>query len=171
MTNVPGDARIPSDESAAEQAHIDAIALLQADHRAVEEIFAAFEQTADDDLEAKGTLVRRACEALTVHAMIEEELLYPEANEALEGDAQKDVEEAYVEHFLMKTLIEKFTTLKPGADGFDATFRVLTENTRHHVKEEESELFPELRQSGLDLNALGQRLSERKKALMAKLPQ
>lgn len=170
MTKVPGDERSPSDESSEAQTDIDAVALLKSDHRAVEELFAAFEQTADDDLEAKGTLVRRACEALTVHAMIEEELLYPAAHQALEGDAQKDVDEAYVEHFLMKTLIEKFTTLKPGADGFDAAFRVLTENTRHHVKEEESDLFPELRQSGLDLNALGQRLAERKKELMAKLP-
>lgn len=148
----------------------DAIALLESDHRAVEKLFAAFEKTADNDLDAKGTLVRRACEELTVHAMIEEEFLYPAAHDALSGAPQKDVDEAYVEHFLVKTLIEKFETLRPGMEGFDATFRVLTENVRHHVKEEESELFPELRSSGLDLAGLGRQLAERKAQLEARLP-
>lgn len=170
MTSYQADGSGNQEQSAVDLSGADALALLKSDHRAVEELFAAFEQAADDDLEAKGTLVRRACEELTVHAMIEEELLYPAAHQALSGDAQKDVDEAYVEHFLVKTLIEKFTTLKPGDDGFDATFRVLAENTRHHVKEEESELFPRLRQSGLDLGALGQRLAERKSELKAKLP-
>ncbi len=133
----------------------DAIAVLESDHRAVEKLFAAFERTAEDDLDAKGTLVRRACEELTIHAMIEEELLYPAAQAALPDDEKKDVDEAYVEHFLVKTLIEKFMTLKPGADGFDATFKVLSENVKHHVEEEESELFPALRKSRLDLAALG----------------
>jgi hemerythrin-like domain-containing protein len=75
-----------------------------------------------------------------------------------------------VEYFLVKTLIEKFTMLEPGAEGFDATFRLMTENVRHHIREEESELFPELRQSGPDLAELGQRLVKRKTQLQAKLP-
>jgi hemerythrin superfamily protein len=148
----------------------DAIAVLESDHRAVEKLFAAFERTADDDLDAKGTLVRRACEELTIHAMIEEEFLYPAAKKVLPEDDRKDVDEAYVEHFLVKTLIEKFMTLKPGADGFDATFKVLSENVKHHVEEEETELFPALRKSGLDLSALGERIAKRKSDLQAKLP-
>jgi hemerythrin superfamily protein len=148
----------------------DAIALLKADHRTVERLFEAFERASDNDLEAKGTLVRRACEELTVHAMIEEEILYPAARDALPKDDTGDVDEAFVEHFLVKTLIEKFTTLKPGADGFDATFKVLTENVKHHVEEEETELFPELRMANLDLAALGARLAKRKAELMDKLP-
>ena len=86
------------------------------------------------------------------------------------GSDVVDVEEAYVEHFLVKTLIEKFTALKPGAPGFDATFKVLTEMVRHHIEEEESELFPELRKSRVDLEALGKKLTQRKAALEAKLP-
>ena len=77
-------------------------------------LFDAFEKAQKDDLDAKTTLVRRACEELTVHAMIEEELLYPAAQEALDEDDRPDVEEAYVEHFLVKVLIDKFTTLKSG---------------------------------------------------------
>ncbi|MGT2477614.1 hemerythrin domain-containing protein [Paraburkholderia terrae] len=152
-----------------ESGETDAITLLKADHRAVEKLFDAFEKAADDDLEAKGTLVRRACEELTVHAMIEEELLYPAAHKALEKQDEIDVDEAYVEHYLVKTLIEKFDSLRPGEDGFDATFKVMSELVKHHVEEEESELFPELRGSGVDLVALGARLSARKNELMKKL--
>jgi hemerythrin superfamily protein len=159
-----------NEQSETSNASRDAIAVLKADHQAVEKIFIAFEKADDKDLDAKGTLVRRACEELTIHAMIEEEILYPAARNALTGDDQKDVDEAYIEHFLVKTLIEKFTRLKPGADGFDAAFKVMSENVRHHVKEEETELFPELRKTTLDLLSLGQQLLKRKTELQAKLP-
>jgi hemerythrin superfamily protein len=147
-----------------------ALDLLEADHRALEKLFAAFERADAADLDAKETLVRRACEELTIHTIIEEELLYPAAQSALSGDGKKHVDQAYVEHYLVKTLIEKFATLKPGADGFDATFKVLTQSVRHHVDEEESELFPELRKSRLDLAALGERIMNRKNKLEGKLP-
>ncbi|MFM0323156.1 hemerythrin domain-containing protein [Caballeronia glebae] len=148
----------------------DAIQLLTDDHRAVQKLFDAFEKAEKDDLDAKTTLVRRACEELTVHAMIEEELLYPAAQEALDEDDRPDVEEAYVEHFLVKVLIDKFTKLKAGDKGFDATFKVLTEMVSHHIEEEESDLFPKLRSSGADLDALGKKLMKRKEQLEAKIP-
>ncbi|TCG04592.1 cation-binding protein [Paraburkholderia steynii] len=156
-------------EPAEANAPSDAIALLKADHRSVERLFDAFEKTGDDDLEAKGTLAQRACEELTVHAIIEEEFLYPAAHKALQRQDEIDVDEAYVEHFLVKTLIGKFGSLKPGDDGFDATFKVMSELVKHHVEEEESELFPELRKSGVDLVALGEKLGARKTELMSKL--
>ncbi|SAL85641.1 cation-binding protein [Caballeronia arvi] len=148
----------------------DAIQVLTDDHRAVEKLFDAFEKTQKDDLDAKATLVRRACEELTVHAMIEEELLYPAAQEALDEDDRPDVEEAYVEHYLVKVLIDKFTKLHAGEAGFDATFKVMSEMVRHHIEEEESDLFPKLRKSGADLEALGGKLMRRKEELEAKLP-
>jgi hemerythrin superfamily protein len=148
----------------------DAIAVLTADHAAVENLFVAFERTDHGDLDAKGTLVRRACELLAVHAIIEEEVLYPAARGALPDKEKTDVDEALVEHFLVKTLVEKFASLRPRAEGFDATFKVLTENVRHHVEEEEEEFFPELRKTKIDLGQLGTRLLKRKDELMAKLP-
>ncbi len=160
-----------TDVSAAANATTDAIALLKADHRAVEKLFDAFEKAADGDLEAKGSLARRACEELTVHALIEEEILYPVAHKQLEKQDEIGVDEAYVEHYLVKTLIEKFDSLKPGDHGFDATFKVMSELVKHHVEEEESELFPELRESGVDLIALGEKLRARKAELMKKLEQ
>jgi hemerythrin-like domain-containing protein len=80
-----------------------------------------------------------------------------------------DVEEAYVEHYLVKTLIARFEKLKAGDKGFDATFKVMSEMVGHHVEEEEQELFPELRQSKLNLGALGEKLAKRKAELQAKL--
>jgi hemerythrin superfamily protein len=160
-----------NDMAAGKQNHaIDAIAVLMEDHAAVENLFGAFERAEDNDLDAKGTLVRRACELLAVHAMIEEEILYPTAREFLADEEKTDVDEALVEHFLVKTFVEKFDSLRPSDDGFDATFKVLTENVRHHVEEEEGEFFPELRKTKMDLSELGKRLMERKDELMAKLP-
>jgi hemerythrin superfamily protein len=146
----------------------DALAFLEADHRAVEKLFTAFKK-ADDDLEAKAALAQRACEELTIHAMLEEELLYPAAQEALPDSDKVDVEEAYVEHYLVKSLIAKFETLKAGDKGFDATFKVMSEMVDHHVEEEEQELFPELRKSKCDLRTLGEKLAKRKAELQAKL--
>jgi hemerythrin superfamily protein len=147
----------------------DAITILCADHRAVDQLFDAFERADKDDLERKSTLVQRACELLTIHAIVEEELLYPAAREALEEEEKDEVDEAYVEHFLVKTLIEKFMQLKAGEEGFDATFKVLSENVRHHVEEEESELFPELRKTKVDLMALGRKIAERKDVLQSRI--
>lgn len=149
----------------------DALELLIADHRAVEKLFTAFEKAEEDDLEAKATLAQRACEELTIHTIIEEELLYPAASEALPESDVVDVEEAYVEHFLVKTLISKFETLKAGDKGFDATFKVMSEMVQHHVEEEENELFPELRKANLDVNALGEKIAKRKTELQSKLDQ
>lgn len=143
--------------------------MLEEEHRAVEKLFDAFERAEEDDLERKATLVQRACELLTMHAIVEEEILYPAAKDALDKDDKDDVNEAYVEHFLVKTLIEKFTTMQAGDEGFDATFKVLTENVKHHVEEEESELFPELRKTRLDLVAMGERIAKRRAALQNKI--
>lgn len=148
----------------------DAIQLLTEDHRAVQKLFDAFEKAPEDDLDARTTLVRRACEELTVHTMIEEELLYPAAEKALDEGDVPDVEEAYVEHFLVKVLIEKFAKLKAGEPGFDASFKVMSEMVRHHIEEEESDLFPKLRRSQADLGELGRKMAKRKSELAARLP-
>jgi hemerythrin-like domain-containing protein len=151
-----------------ESGKVDALALLEADHRAVEKLFDAFER-AGSDLEAKAALAQRACEELGMHTMIEEELLYPAAADALPGSDLIDVDEAYVEHYLVKTLIMRFETLKAGDKGFDATFKVMSELVKHHVEEEEHELFPELRRSKCDLAALGSKIAARKEVLERKL--
>lgn len=147
----------------------DALVFLESEHRAVEKLFDAFKRAKDDDLDAKSTLVQRACEELSIHTILEEELLYPAAQRALPGSDKLDVEEAYIEHFLVKTLIAKFESMKAGDKGFDATFKVMSEMVGHHVEEEEEELFPELRKTKLDLHELGAKMVTRKAELQRKL--
>jgi len=153
-------------------AHSDALDTLVADHRAIEKLFDAFDRAEDraaDTAATRGALVQRACEELAVHTMLEEELLYPAAMQALAADQKTDIEEAFVEHFLVKTLIAKFETLKPDDPGFNATFRVMAEMVKHHVEEEESQLFPALRRSSLDRAKLGAQIAQRKAQLTRKL--
>ena len=146
----------------------DAIALLKEDHRTVSALFEEFEKA---DEEEQSSIAQRVCQLLTVHAQIEEELLYPAAKECFEGDEENEdlVNEAEVEHGSAKELIAKIEGMSSGDDHFTATVTVLGEYIKHHVKEEENELFPQLKKSELDLKELGGRLAERKFALMEQL--
>ena len=146
----------------------DAIALLKQDHRTVSALFEEFEKA---DEEEQSTIAQRVCQLLTVHAQIEEELLYPAAKEAFEGDDEDEdlVNEAEVEHGSAKELIAKIEGMSSGDEHFKATVTVLGEYIKHHVKEEEGELFPQLKKTELDLKELGSRLADRKYALMDQL--
>lgn len=141
----------------------DAIALLKEDHRAVEELFKQFESAKGNGRKEK--LARKICLELIVHTKIEEEILYP----ACEGKiAEDELKEAYVEHDAAKVLIAEIEGANGQTDDFfDAKVQVLSEEIEHHVKEEEGELFPEVRKADIDLKALGEQLAERKKELMA----
>jgi len=141
----------------------DAIALLKEDHRQVEKLFKDFESAKGDGRKEK--LARKICLELIVHTKIEEEILYP----ACEGKIDEDeLKEAYVEHDAAKVLIAEIEGANGQTDDFfDAKVQVLSEEIEHHVKEEEGELFPEVRKADIDLKALGEQLAERKKELMA----
>jgi hemerythrin superfamily protein len=141
----------------------DALALLRADHREVKAMFEEFEKTEGDD--EKVEIARRICTALTVHAQIEEEIFYPAAYEALEENDLLD--EAEVEHASAKDLIAQIEASSPSEPLYDAKVKVLGEYIDHHVQEEEKELFPECRDSDMDLKAIGEQLKARKEELRA----
>ena len=124
----------------------DAVQLLKQDHRNVEALVAAFEDADDDEL---SSLAENICNMLRVHAQIEEEILYPAAKEALSEDEEEAelVSEAEVEHASAKELIAKIEGMTPDHEAFKATVKVLGEYVKHHVKEEENELFPALKES------------------------
>ena len=126
--------------------------------------FKQFESLEDDD--EKQALADKICLALTVHTQIEEEIYYPATREAIDDDDLLD--EAEVEHASAKQLIAEIKAMKAVDRLFDAKVTVLGEYIEHHVEEEESEMFPESRDSDLDLKALGEQLAERKQELMAK---
>jgi hemerythrin superfamily protein len=133
----------------------DAVALLKQDHRGVEALFEEFE---DADESEQSSLAARICQMLTVHAQIEEEILYPAAKQAFEEEEDDDlVNEAEVEHSTAKELIAKIEGMTPEDEHFKATVKVLSEYIKHHVKEEEGELFPKLKRTELDLKDMGLR--------------
>lgn len=139
----------------------DAIALLKADHRQVEQWFAQFDKARDDA--RKQELATSICNAIKVHATLEEEIFYPAFFEATED---RDLHhEAIVEHDGAKKLIAEIEASGPDDDYFDAKVTVLGELIKHHVKEEEGEMFPEARRSGMDLAGLGEQLMARKAEL------
>lgn len=140
----------------------DAIELLVADHREVDELFDQYE-AAESDAD-KLALATQICLALKVHAQIEEELFYPPARDKT-GDTDL-VDEAIVEHMGAKTLIAQIESMAPGQPLYDAKVKVLSEQVRHHVEEEETELFPEVRETRIDLEALGAKLAARKAELL-----
>ena len=146
----------------------DAITLLTNDHAEVNELFEQYKALADDDGsldEDKQSLAEEICTMLTVHAMIEEEIFYPAARDAL--DEGKLLDEAEIEHQSAKDLIAQIQDADPGDPLYDARVTVLGEYVKHHVEEEEGELFPQVREAGLDLDALGAEMSARQEELLS----
>ncbi len=143
---------------------MDAIAMLKADHRKVEEIFAAFEKA--NSKARKQTLAEQACLELKVHTVIEEEVFYPACRGKIEEDL---LNEAYVEHDSAKQLINEIEAGGPEDDFYDAKVKVLSEMIEHHVEEEEMRsegMFSQARAAGLDMDALADAMRARKATAM-----
>ena len=143
----------------------DAIALLKADHRTVEDLFEQFENARGKD--SKQEIAEQICTELKIHAMIEEEIFYP----ALRGKIDDDLlDEAYVEHDGAKVLINDITAGGADEDFYDAKVTVLSEEIEHHVGEEEKPgegMFAQARDADVDLVDLRDRMAARKEELMA----
>lgn len=141
---------------------MNAVKLLKGGHGQVTTLFGQFEEADDDE---KVEIATEVCRMLTVHAQIEEELLYPAARGALLEQDAGLVDEATVEHASVQDLVAQIESADSSDDLFDAKVKVLGEYVTHHVKEEEGELFPKLEKSELDLAALGAKLEARKTEL------
>ena len=146
-----------------------AIELLTGDHRKVEDLFEQYEEEKEGDEGTKRALAAKICAELTVHAQVEEEIFYPWLRENLESDDMEMVEEAEVEHASAKDLIAQIEGATEVDDAYDAKVKVLSEYIKHHVKEEEEEIFPEVRDMKEELDELGQEMAARKSELMEEL--
>jgi hemerythrin superfamily protein len=152
------------------KASTDAIKLLTEDHKAVKALFKQYEKLVKDEAEdeEKQQIAQQICTQLSVHAAVEEEIFYPAAREVL--DEADLVDEADVEHASVKELVGQIESSSPEEDDhYDARVKVLGEYVDHHVKEEEGELFPKLKKSDLDLDAVGEQIAARKEELLAEL--
>jgi hemerythrin-like domain-containing protein len=146
-----------------------AIELLIDDHKQARKHFREFEKLdLGQDPQAVRELVTRLCDELEVHTQVEEELFYPAAREALEKKSEADmVDEAEVEHASLKRLIAEIRAMSLQDPKFKATVTVLSEYVKHHVKEEEGEMFPQLARARIDWEPLLNQMLERHHDLMA----
>ena len=141
----------------------DATALLRADHKRVSDLFNEYEESRSSA--KKKQIVEQLCDELTVHAQIEEEIFYPAVKRALKD--KELIPEARVEHDTLKGLIAQVEGAEPDGEMFDAKIKVMREYVKHHVKEEQNEIFPKAKSTDLDMMKLGAKLSERKEELLA----
>src|SRR3954454_22410691 len=123
----------------------DAIVLLKQDHQEVRRLFRDFESAGENATKAKGQLVDKIIELLTIHTYIENEVMYPRVRELL-PDLEDDVLESYEEHHVADVLVLELAAMSPEHDHFTAKTTVLIENVRHHIEEEENEWFPKVRE-------------------------
>ncbi|MDX2167578.1 MAG: hemerythrin domain-containing protein [Deltaproteobacteria bacterium] len=144
------------------EAKPNAITLLKEDHRQVSALFERFERSRQDG--AKKKLADQICDELTAHAEIEEQIFYPAVRQAVRDDDMMD--EATVEHATAKALIKQIRAASPGDPMYDAKLTVLSEYIKHHVKEEQGEMFPKARKSGVDLQELGARMASHKQRIL-----
>lgn len=144
----------------------NAIALLKADHRTVEKLFADYKKAKSED--RKATLAKQICLELTVHCKIEEDIFYPACR--ADGVDEDLMNEAYVEHDGAKVLVAELEQGKPDDEYFDAKVKVLSEMIKHHVREEEKKqgnMFAKARKAGVDMTGLGDEMAAEKKRLVA----
>jgi hypothetical protein len=144
--------------------------MLTEDHKKVKQMFDQFEkmkEEEDGDVEAKQMLVEMCCAELTVHAQLEEELFYPALRDAI--DDMDLLDEAEVEHASAKQLISELNAMQPDDELYDAKFTVLGEYVKHHIEEEEKEMFPKAKKAELDLEAMAEEARERKQEMRDEL--
>lgn len=141
----------------------EATKFLRADHKLVSDLFDEYEKTTSN--KKKKELVAQICTELTVHAQIEEEIFYPAVKQALKD--KELIPEATVEHDTLKMLIAEVEGKEPDGEMFDAHIKVMSEYVKHHVKEEQTEIFPKAKSTKLDMVELGAQLMERKEELLA----
>ena len=144
----------------------DAIAMLKADHKKVSGLFEQFETSRSTS--KKKALVAQICAELAVHTTLEEEIFYPAVKAALRD--KELVPEANVEHATVKDLIAQVKDVEPGGEEYDAKVKVMSEYVKHHVKEEQNEIFPKALKTKLDMVALRDQMAARKADLMGAAP-
>ena len=126
----------------------DAITSLREDHRRVEKLFKEFEKLAKkgDDQARMRAVVEEVSRELAVHAVIEEQVFYPSVRRHVE-EAEDVVLEGLEEHHIVKWTLSELDGMSGDEERFKAKVTVLMESVRHHVEEEEGEMFPKVREA------------------------
>lgn len=145
--------------------HDDAVDILIIEHDEVIALFEQFRGLSARSTESKKRVATDICDALTVHALLEQDIFYPAARSVLKD--MDMIAQAIVEHSSAGELIERIRAMEPENELFDATVKVLWDQVARHAREEEEKMFPRLRKSKLDLIAIGARMMEYRRTLEA----
>jgi len=139
----------------------DAIVILKNDHKTIKKLFKEFQDAGDGATKAKGKIVGRIIEELTVHTYLENECMYPEVRKLLPA-LEDDILESYEEHHVADVLCAELFAMEPDDERFDAKTTVLIENVTHHIDEEEKDWFPKVREAlgRNQLRELGVRMND-----------
>jgi len=141
----------------------NAIDLLKTDHDNVKELFDRFKKS--ENAQARKKIVKQALTELKLHAALEEEIFYPAVRAHVGKDLMNEADE---EHHVAKVLIAELDDMHGHGDHYDAKFTVLSENVRHHIKEEENEMLPKAQELKMDFDKLGEKMLARKQELLEK---
>ena len=146
---------------------LDAITLLKADHVAVKKLFESEKKLTKADGKKKEAIFNQIKAALTVHATIEEEIFYPAVKSARSEHVKDEAREGYEEHKQIKSLLAQIEGITSADETYDMKIKVLMEDVLHHVKEEETEMFPDAKKflGEKRLMELGAELEARKQQL------
>jgi hemerythrin superfamily protein len=148
----------------------NALEMLKQDHREVETLFKEFEKLEQDGEEAVEQVIATACTELKIHDKLETEVFYPAIREQAQNEEVEDLlNEAEVEHTSVRNLIQTIEGMSASDEKRNAHFTVLMEYVKHHVKEEEKEMFPKLKKLDIDFGQLGEQMKQRKAELMGEM--
>ena len=139
----------------------DVLGMLKDDHKKVKGLFDRFEHT--EDAEERTEIIKTALQELEVHAELEEKILYPAFREQL--DEEDLIDEAFEEHHVVHLLIKELKGARGKQGRRDAKFTVLAENVKHHIKEEENSLFPQVEDLDLDWETLFAKVEKKRAQL------
>jgi len=140
---------------------------LKEDHRKVKDLFEEFEES--EDKREQQRLADAILTELTIHADLEEGLIYPAIREALDEEEQDLMDEALEEHHVVHLLINELKKMKASDDRFQAKVSVLGESVKHHIQEEEGKMLPKAEDADIDWEGLETRVMKRKEQLTARL--
>lgn len=141
----------------------EATTMLRSDHKHLNDLFSQYEEM--KSASQKKALVAKICAEFKIHAQLEEEIFYPAVKKALNDDEM--IPEGLVEHATISNLIGQVEGKEPDGEMFDAKIKVMAEYVKHHVKEEQQEMFPKAKASKLDMRDLGAKMASRKTELLA----
>lgn len=148
----------------------DAIGLLKADHKKVRGLLEELEKTTERAAKKRVKLLQDIETELIVHTNIEESIFYPAFRDAVKKKEDREMYfEALEEHHVVKMVLPDIKGTDPTSEPFAAKAKVLKELVMHHAKEEEKEMFPAAKKvlDKAELEALGERMEAKKKALLA----